>query len=374
MTLATFIRGLTRRLNRARHDRSADQHATAGVRATIDANAEDIHLTRHINHALDRAIKHGQHEYAERIVLSALRLGGHLAPQLIERIARLRLIQGQLEAALEVIDCASDDSCSLRMLRIACQVLAGRRLEAHFELHRWSKSNACPLEARCLLAILDEELGFTTDAQRALLRNVRQLDDPQSFELLALIAASHGRRELAREWMERLSGYVPSRIAALSPRLLAESLELPITRSIDASTEDVDALAAELLVNEPVIPALVMAQELEPEESVAQLVYRAIERSLPELVHRHVAIESLVRLSLVMGRWKQATEWIERAIEENQITTAMARLAGDLVADGCDERSQPLGSHDHHEDVIGRLIDALSDAADDSETAWKRAA
>lgn len=381
MALSTFIHNMIPFSLRRWADRqsgnpaSSEDHAVRTTarkgNSTGDTNG---HVTHYINRALDRAMALGLFDHAERIVRSALRLGEQTTPQLIERIARLRLIQGHPDTALQVIDIGCDETNSLRMLRIVCQTLVGLRLDAHVELHRWSQHNTCPLEARCLLALLDAEMGQTDDALRELHKNIRQLDDPQTFELMVLLAASCGRRDLAARWTGRLSSIIQSREAKLSPQLLAESLDLPIRQSIVITNEDVESLAGELVVNEPIIPALVTAQELEPETSVAELLYRAIEHALPELSQRDAALESLVRLALALDERGHAAKWVEAAIDENRITASMAQHIRDLLDDPT--KTSRLIGHDDDDGVIGRVIDAQHDAKADtnSEKPWKRAA
>lgn len=375
MTLSTFLHSMTRRLTRRRTDQRAADHN--GVAATPRHAANEC-ATQHISRALDRAMELGLFEHAERIVRSALRLHDAISPQLIERIARLKLIQGRPEHALEIIETRCEQTSSLRMLRIVCQLLVGRRLDAHIELHRWSRHNACPLEARCLLALLEDELGNADDAQRELLKNIRQLDDPQTFELMVLIAAGRGRRDLAIIWAERLLRVVQSRSAALSPRLLVESLELPVKTAIVITQDDIESLASELVVNEPVIPALTTAQELEPDLDTARLLRSAVECALPELSRRDTAFESLVRLAIVLDERHQAMKWVERAIDENRITPTMVRLAHKLIdSEEQEDERLPL-AHDDDSGVVGRVIDALhkrdQDADPDEPEQWKRAA
>lgn len=375
MTLSTFLQRMTRWLTTERSERCADAADHVETESTYETAACATH---HISRALDGAMERGLYEHAERIVRSALRLREVMTPQLIERIARLKLIQGRPDDALQIIESGWEQTSSLRLLRIVCQLLVDRRLDAHIDLHRWSRHNTCPLEARCLLALLEDEQGHADNAQRELLKNIRQLDDPQSYELMVLISAGRERRDQAAVWGRRLLQLLQSRSAALSPRLLVDSFNLPANASISITEEDIESLSAELVVNEPVIPALAAAQELEPEPDMARLLYQAVERALPELSRHDAALESLARLAIVLDERDRAMHWIQTAIDENRITASMARFVRDQISsEFTDNTRRPL-SCDDEAGVIGRVLDALpEDDEDDTPTGskqWKRAA
>jgi tetratricopeptide (TPR) repeat protein len=354
--------------------------ATAGHKGEVrDVPAHgtyDVHRIMHqVNRTLDRAIDLGLMEHAERIVQSAMR-AGLTTPQFVERVARLKLAQDDPEHALHAVNGCQGETNSLRMLRIVCQLLVGERFEAHLELRQWSRRNTCPLEARCLLALLDHAGGDSEGARNDLHQNVRQLDDPMSFELLILLAADQGKDDLAQAWAERLLRNVQSRSAVISPHLLVESLDMPLAAEIEFTRSDVESLASELVVNEPLLPALTTGQELEPERNIATLLYRAIEYALPELTRRDAAIESLVRLAVVLENRNAAIEWIRTAIEENRITPALARVAQRLLEADDAETGEPVERQPDDADVLASLHKAVQDAerSADADRSRRRAA
>ncbi len=289
--------------------------------------------------AIDRAMDMGLWGHAERIARTATALAPE-SPRLGERLARLRLAQGDPETALSVIDGYPTRTASLRMLRAACLVQLGRKEEAHSDLHRWSKKSASPMDARLMLALLEWESGDDHAATLGLLRNLRHMEDPRTLELLLLIAVGVKHDERAQAWVERLRE--ASAYGAGSPylRLLCYSLGLPRKATAEEPTErQANLLAMELIGCEQVIPSLVEAQRLRPQPETADLLYRAVEMAMEDLTDEVRAIEALARLAVVLGNFDTARQWAETGLERNPMSASLAMLARQLSASS-DEASE----------------------------------
>lgn len=268
----------------------------------------------------------GLWDHAERLAASALRLAMK-HPSIADRLARLRLTQGNPDLALAMIESCHKQTAGLRLLRIACLIQLGRKAEAHAELHRWSKRSAAPLDARLLLALLEWEAGDPEAARQAVLRNLKHMEDPRSLELLMLLALHQSRCEPAEKWAQRLRT-----CAATSPEtpdidLLFRSLNLSLAHhEAEPPAVQVNGLAMELVMAEPVIPVLVEAQRLQPRRSAARLLCRAIEAALPELSDRAAAFEALMNLEVLLDNHETARNWAERAHELSPMSVSLTRF------------------------------------------------
>lgn len=279
---------------------------------------------------LDRAMELGLWDHAERVAKSAGRVA-RLHPGLTERIARLRLLQGNPEAALALIDACPARPASLRLLRNVCLLHAGRRSEAHMDLHYWAGRASCPLMARTLLGLLEWRAGDVPAAIEALVRNLRQMEDSRTLTALAALCIASDRPEQARTWAARLSATCSQTDAAPGIDVVLRSLELPgIAETNEPSDLHVQTLAAELLANEDVIPSLVAAQQLQPELSAARLLAAAVEQSLGDLETPSAGYEALARLSLVLDDRDAALDWVRRGIELCPMSAGLVRLSHEL--------------------------------------------
>jgi hypothetical protein len=286
------------------------------------AEAENTTATQHrltdraFADALDRAMDMGLWEHAERIAMNAERLGTK-STRLIERLARLRLARNEPDVALAIIDArwkGRELPSSVRLLRAACHVRMGTRDEAHTDLLRWARRSTAPLDARVMLALLEWEAGDTHGAALALLRNLRQLEDPCSLELLVLLAVAQGRTEQAEAWSSRLAEATAFDGATGTTSLLPCSVGVHHPPPAAPTPEQIEMLAAEIASAEEVIPALVEAQRRCPRPTVNELLARAVANALPDLARPVVALEALARLALLRGSLDEARSWVERGL------------------------------------------------------------
>ena len=286
--------------------------------------AEDRLAARGLADALDRAMEMKLWAHADRLAGSAARLAA-AHPRLTDRLARLRLMEGEPETALAMIESCRHGSASLRLLRAACLIEVGRKAEAHADLIAWSRRSTAPLDARLMLALLEWESGDAHAAVQTLLRNLRHLEDPRTLELLVLLARHQERVAQSNQWAKRLRTCGAATADGPDAELLLQSLGMSgAGPEAEATEEQVDTLAMELVLAEAVIPALVEAMRREPRRRTARLLGRAIERALPELSEQSAAYEALANLSVVLDNQQAAGDWARRALEINPASASLA--------------------------------------------------
>ncbi len=313
-------------------DRS-DMRLLAPIRALFSSRPRLVQTgtpaasTRHIEDALERALEEGSLDYADALVRTAERAGPR-SGRLTEQLARLQLAHGDAETALRVIETAGPRTAALRQLRSACLILTEQREGAHADLHSWSQRASAPLDARLLLALLEWDAGDSETARRILLRNLNQLEDPDSLALLLAFASEEERDDEARKWADRLLAATRFGPAAESARLLAGMLGVGLAVEVEAEPTDaqVAVLANELIAAEEVIPALVAAQERSLDGATARLLLRAVESALDELERPAIACEALSRLSWELDGPEAAARWIERGLRHAPMSSSLRAL------------------------------------------------
>ena len=260
-------------------------------------------LARRLTAELDAALQQGKLTLANRLAESAMLIAS-AHPHLCDRIARLRLMQGDSETALRIIESCIWQSASLRLLRSICLVSLGRRHEAHLDLQAWSRRAAAPLRARQLLALLDCTIGDEQSAIQALQRNLRQLEDPATLSTLALIGMAQGRFEWVGRWIERLNAVVTHDRSADLMELAMSTIDRPAAgHPAQAALERrIAMLAGELAANEQVIPVLVESQRLQPDAEAIALLVAGIEHALPRFEQPEAAIQALEALQAIASR------------------------------------------------------------------------
>ena len=305
-------------------------------------------VSRRLCEALDLAIQYGQIEQAERIARSAERMA-HGDTRLTERLARLRLARRDAEGALHLIDRCRHTSASIRLLRIVCQMRVGRVGDAHVALQQWSRRASAPTDARLLLALLE----WTTDGPAAavspLRENIHHLVDLDSLQLLMLSAFERGCLDQASTWAGWLRAIAAFGRSEVCVDLLLGALDVvPCSAAMEQADRSPE-LALELTVAETVIPVLVAALRLEPDDAVRVLLMRSIEACLDDLSDQATAMASIGRLALEGGETATARRWAERAIEANPLSAPAAQLLRDCNAD----TDQPLPVEGAHLGLTG---------------------
>jgi len=289
-------------------------------------------LARRLADAIDRAVAMGLWDHADRIAKTAAPMAPD-CPRLVEPLARLRLAQGDPETALRLIETCQTPPASLRLLRATCLLFLGRRTDANLDLYRWSSRASAPLDARLLLGLLERGVDDST-AIRTLRRNLRHLEDARTLQALVLIGAKRRRAEQTETWAGRLRACCSAggdEQAAITD-LMLRSLGMTGLRADAApTTEQVNALAMELITFEPAIPTLTEAQRRRPHLPTARLLARAVELALPDLSDGPAALHALARLSIILGDQNSALGFAERGLAENPMSAALALLVEELT-------------------------------------------
>jgi len=342
--MPAFIASILRRITGGK-PASAPAPASAAVAARDESRLRE----RTLIDALDRAMDMGLWEHAGRVARTALRVHPRSA-RLTERLARLAMLEGAPERALQLIDNiapAGPSDTALRLLRAGCLVQLGRRDRAHADLLRWSILPTAPLEARVMLALLEWDGDDLHAATQLLLRNLRRTDDPRTLEVLSLIAVAQARTARAREWADRLVRASAFGAGSGYTRLLLCSLQLPPAgAAVTPTAAQVDQLARELRAAEDVIPSLVEAQRIRPDADVANLLEQALARALPELARPAACLEALTRLAMIRGERAAARTWAERGLVANPLSAPLSIMYRALADDEARERDRAAASPD----------------------------
>lgn len=314
---------LARMLSGWRRDRCARRTQSRPA----DEALRSRQAARALAQMLDRAMQLDQWEQAQRIAVTASRLA-HDHAVLAERIARLKIMQGQREEALAIMESCGESSASLRLLHSACLVALGRRRDAHLDLHEWSRRAGAPLQARVLLALLNWRLGDHEGAIAALVRNLRQIDDPNALEALTLLSAEQGRHEQCDFWAARLleataAGPESERIQAMLRSVGAKA----DNHGIDPPAAMIHSLRMEIIAHEPVLAALAEAQRHDANPAGARLLMRGIEAALHDLDDRAGACELLSMLAHSMDDAAAAYAWSGRAAFERRNAKARSQVS-----------------------------------------------
>jgi len=326
--LITRWRSRAGRTDAAPHDAamqaSSPNHEMDPIRAYAAARA--------LSQALDRALERSQWAHADRLAESATRLASH-HPMLRERIARLRLQQGQADEALSVIEGGSVWSASLRLLKAICLVQLGRRIEAQLELQQWASKPSAPLQARLLLALMEWQDGDADAAAAILQRNLRQLEDPKSLAALMMMSAAQGNQSQTEYWAQRVRAAIPASDEGKYNAMLASIGQHRAPEAVaEHDINHVQSLAVQLLQREDAIPALVEAQRLHLHPPTARLLAGAIQAALSELQERADAYIALASLSEMLGDSAQAMQWAQQGLRECPMSMSLASLQQELSA------------------------------------------
>lgn len=329
--------------------------AAARASGTAPTAVQNRLNDRALANALDRAMDMGLWEHAERIAASAERIEPKTT-RLVERLARLCLARNRPEKALVIIETrwkSREVPSSVRLLRAACHVRMGERDRAHTDLLRWTRKSTAPLDSRVMLALLDWDTGDTHGATVTLLRNLRQLEDPRSLELLVLLAVAQGRHEQAEAWSRRLAEATAFDGATGTTSLLPCSVGMHEVRHTAApTTEQVEMLAAEIAAAEEVIPSLIEAQRRRPRATVNELLSRSIADAMPDLARPVTGLEALARLALLRNDYDEARSWVEQglALSPRSVPLQIVRREIDAHDTGTD-----AGDHYAGPDVLATI-------------------
>lgn len=289
-------------------------------------------VARRVVDAIDLAIDRGLPQQAQRLANGAMRLAVRF-PRVADRIARLRLSQGDPEAALAIIDAQPNHSASMRLLRIACLIQLGQKAEAHLELHAWAQHSSAPPPVRHILALLDAAADDYAAAIATVTRDLQHGQDLAALELATVLCASQGRSQQAEYWAARLAEVSIADRAAVDVQLLCESLNLNIHRQpdqIQLAPKQLATLAMELIAAPQSLAILVQWQQTHFKPKTAQLIYSAAQRALPEMEESAPCYEALAHLAVLLGRADAALDWARRGLQTNPMSASLALLLAKL--------------------------------------------
>lgn len=296
-----------------------------------DANAADRAVARGLARELDRMMRLGLMEQADRIAATAMRIAG-VHPPLAERIARLRLASDDPQRALDMIDACRVRTSSLRLLRNVALIQLGRRAEAHADLNAWASRSTAPLDARLLLALFEWEDDRVSEAISALVRNIRQMPHEPSLQVMTLLTAARDNHRQATAWARRLRKASACRPMSNRHEVLLQSLGIEFDRSehIRIPAARIRTLAQELAMCEPAITALASAQQRRPDGPTIHVLRQAITLAMPELTQRAAAYEAAARLARLDSDMEAARAAVAEGLREQPMSASLAILQAEL--------------------------------------------
>lgn len=296
----------------------------------VNDDVRTARVARRLAETLELAIANRQFGLAERIAESGVRLGTD-HPRWTESLARFRLRQGNLDAALLLIESSSVRPASLRLLHALCLIAGGRKAEAHLELAAWNTRSTIPLNARLLLALLEWDCGNADEAIALLMRNLRDVDDPTTLQLALTMATRTANNDFVRECFDRLTllASYPALRPPIELFLVSLGLNDPDVPA-HITLAEIETLARELAAAEAIIPTLVKAQLCAPDRPSAMLLASALEQAIHTVHDRPQAIASLMRLQVLLGRRKAARAWLHYGQAEHPMSAPIAQVAGEV--------------------------------------------
>jgi len=269
--------------------------------------------------AIERAVARGDLGRAEAIARSADRLV-RCNPSVAAAITRFHLSRGEADMALAAVEDSIVRTDDLRGLRIIALVLTRRRRRARAELRAWRRGS--PVSAAAVaLTLLAESNHRTVNRQLARLgRRVARSDDAMSLAAITTRCLERGDAAGAAVGAARLS---------IVLRRHDRAAVAPAASQSPPSAVD---LARSILSHEDVVPALVLAQQLQPDPPSARILRAALEQSLPQFDRPAIAYDALTRLSLVLGDVEAAGRWIERGCRACPLSAPLAALQREVEA------------------------------------------
>jgi hypothetical protein len=256
-----------------------------------------------------------------------------------------------------------------RLTRLADWCLDGRAAAAELELHDWHRHEDCPPRARVLLAALLARRGRTEHALAAVAPAAyanAQLDpEPALLHVALLLAADlpdtarraalslyhhHGHLASVRAWL-----------ATIQPPGFQE---LPV-----APEATVEHLAAELVAQPQVIPALAAAQKLAPDSQHIYLLRRALGRAARDLLASPPSAlptcQALADLALLAQDPDDARRWAHRGLRLDPYAVSLALVLARVSDDPA------VGPPAHQ--VLAHAADAFPEYPDLQAAAIRRA-
>lgn len=323
---------LARLINpRKRRDAPIVLRAAKQSRGFVPDDAERS-VARSLAESLDEALAHN-HEHRLSVLSEASLRIAHRHPHLTERLARLRMNANDADGALALIDAVTELPSSLRLLRCACLLQAGRRAEAHQDLSKWCTYSAAHIDARVMAALLDWEAGDVKSANALLRENLRQLGNLDVRTLMAALclAVHENNADRVATLVEQLRQCTAGRTCTPDIEVLMGSLGVTAPApTTHLSDPQLDAFVTEIIAAEQTLPALVESLEIKPDTAICAMLIDALDRALPDLSNASAGIEVLARLHLLQGQRDAAAALVQRGLESNPMSAALVLLHHEL--------------------------------------------
>jgi hypothetical protein len=339
-----MVNWLKNRLLRARRWRRAQEvqsHEPWPASATAAEQFETLRQSKQLCAAIDRGAELKLWDHVDRLAQSASKLSWFDAA-LAERLARVKVAQGEPETALAMLDRGVNSPATSRLLRIMCLLHSGARTQARLQLTEWlprtlGNGSDMPDEAKLLLALLEWHEG-DIEAAGNLLRDVAEGTDDNIVRwaqmTLILLAAARGQWDRAtarsRTLAESDNGLSEREIA-----LMLDSLRLG--RPVDPEQqrhERIEQMARELPDAAHLIEPIVEAQRRQFDQPVAEELYEALDKAFTHMgEHQAVAAEAVARLGVLLGQHDDAVKWARRGLALNPMSARLVLLLNELVHD-----------------------------------------
>ncbi len=240
---------------------------------------------------------------------------------------RKLLSNGDAQGAIEILDRIIPENQSRKLLRLLAHSLNGDRALAHLELSHWVSECTCSLDAQLLLACLQSDDGDVSQSLKTLYHIENVLHMPLASLLTILIHLEQGNYYSYEYCNAQQKIQSKSWVSSSDPILQLIETVSDIASIHKTSIEDRDDppedlvkyFAIELLTCEHVIPTLVATLELEYDEKAATLLRAALIEAIDEAEDQVVFIESIVRLSRILGDPKTARRWLGRGLLDGKL-------------------------------------------------------
>jgi len=300
---------------------------------------ETLQQAKQLCDAIDRGAELNLWDHIERLAASATKLPWFDAP-LADRLARIRVAQGEPETAIAMLDRGVNSPASSRLLRILCLLHTGAQTEAQLALMEWSRerdAGPMPTEGLLLLALLEWQSGDIEEATR-LLRDIGEHAEGENARwtkmMRVLLAAAQGQWDRATSRAESLAES-DNGIAEREISIMLDSLRLG--RPVDPEQqrhERIEQMASELPTMAHLIEPLVEAQRRQLETPVAEELLAALELAFEHMgEHQAIAAEALGHLHQLLGEHDAAINWARRGLVLNPMSARLVLLLHELEGD-----------------------------------------
>jgi len=225
---------------------------------------------------------------------------------------------------------------SARMARLCQACVQGQVAGVELELYAWRREPDCPMAAHVLLATLLSRRDQLTDALAALPRHdqITCDDDAQCAMLLISLFVTAGYQEAARHLLGQLH-----RDLGCNRRVIdwIRLLQMPGSTALPPVSESTaDELGVQLLRQPQVIPALVAAQRIDPDEHEIALLRQSLDRIARDVFDDEQTMmlcTAQAQLAMLAGDGDDARRWAHRGLRMNPYAATLSLVLADLSDD-----------------------------------------